>query len=364
PPPIDLKEEETFFSKFKSLFKFEGPTDDVKDANNWFSLLKNIEWAIKLIEKFKDWILQWFKTADKTPKEKLAELMPHFAGHASRVSDYRSKGGEFPQISVDFMKTVFNLATETSQLHIANLASKFLIRRTNNKPRTEPVVVVLRGRPGAGKSVASQLIAQAVSKVATGSQSVYSFPPDSEHFDGYTGQYSVIMDDLGQNPDGQDFSTFCQMVSTTNFIPSMASLEDKGMPFSSQFIVATTNHAKFNPPTISDGKAITRRIFLDLTVRPGSECISDGKLDLEAALEPMGPAIGPFSQDCELLHTSGLIFATPQGEELSLLDVVTLVSNKVKEKNTVQSKLSALVFENPPNSMSPVEYVMTMMTMQ
>nr|WPV63311.1 MAG: polyprotein [Jingmen bat picornavirus 4] len=369
PPPIDIEEEETFFQKMKRVFKCEAPTDTAKDANNWFSLFKNIEWALKLVSKLKDWVTAWFAKSPN-PKETLAEEMKSFAVHAAAISDYRQTGGNYPTQHAEYMQRIFDLASNTSQIHVANLASKFLVKRSNNKPRTEPVVVVLRGKPGAGKSVASQVLAQAVSKIMHGSQSVYSFPPDSDHFDGYSGQYSVIMDDLGQNPDGEDFATFCQMVSTTNFLPSMASLEDKGMPFSSNFIVATTNHARFNPPTVSDIRAVERRIFLDLNVKPGSECSAGDALDLEAALSPIGPAIGPFSQDCELLHTSGLTFTVAStGTELSLLEVLDLVVQKIKDKNSTQNKLGKLVFEAPspqPDfaNMSPTEYALTMMTMQ
>lgn len=363
PPPLEIQEEESFLDKLKGFLKFQGPSDDVRDANNWFNLFKNIEWALKLVDKLKNWVLSWFEKSETGPKETLSTKMKDFSRHATAITEYRTQGGEIPAEAVQYMQEIFDLATQTGQTNIANLSSRFLVKRTNNRPRTEPVVVVLRGKPGAGKSVASQLLAQAVSKTLYGQQSVYSFPPDSDHFDGYTGQYSVIMDDLGQNPDGNDFSTFCQMVSTTNFIPSMASLEDKGMPFSSRFIVATTNHSRFNPPTISDINAVNRRIFLDLTVKPGSMCVDGEKLDLEAALDPIGPAIGPFSQDCEILHCTGLVFTVKQtGEEISLLDVLDLVVQKIKDKNCVQERLSSLVFESPP--MPVTEYALQMMTLQ
>lgn len=90
--------------------------------------------------------------------------------------------------------------------------------------RTEPVCILIRGGPGCGKSLATTVIARGL----TDSGNIYSLPPNPKHFDGYCKQDVVIMDDLGQNPDGQDLAMFCQMVSTTDFVVPMAAIEDKG----------------------------------------------------------------------------------------------------------------------------------------
>nr|YP_009361824.1 2C [mischivirus A1] len=325
----------------------DGFVKRAQDANHTFNFLKNLEWLTNLITKLFNWISSWFAKPEATKHEILDNKMKLFAAAVDEIQSYRSgESNTFPETSVALVKEVFTLASETGKTGLANLASKYMITRTNNTPRMEPVVVVLRGKPGTGKSVASHILAQAVSKQMTGQQSVYSFPPDCDHLDGYTGQYAVVMDDLGQNPDGEDFSTFCQMVSTTNYIPPMAHLEDKGRPFCSNVIIATTNLAAFAPVTVADPMAVERRIFLDLEVTPGVTCQINGKLDLEAALEPIGPAVGPFRQDCELLHTAGLCFTDRRTrQQYSLYEVFQMVEERIKVKASVKKNLMALVFE-------------------
>lgn len=357
PPEPPQLEEPGFLSKLKSFFKHEcavemltdeAPLDGVRDTNVVFMLLKNIEWCVNLFKKLFDWVKAWFEQPAAKDSVVLEEMLTQFGTHASEVSAFRAGfSTEPPQKSFDFFKELHDLAAKLQKTAVVNMAAKYMDTRSNDKPRMEPIVVVLRGKPGAGKSISAQLLAQAISKMNVDKQSVYSFPPDCDHLDGYTGQYSVIMDDLGQNPDGKDFSTFCQMVSTTNFIPSMAHLQDKGRPFTSQFIVATTNLGRFNPVTIADINAVNRRITLDLTVTPGVECMVDGKLDLASAIQPTGPAIGPFKQECELLHKAGLVFTDNRtGNHYSLLEVVDVVNATIRNKQQVLDSFLGLVFES------------------
>ncbi len=358
-PPCEPKcpKNNKLFGSLRKLFNCGGKLQDeswdsVTKANHGFNLLKNLDWVVKLIVSIVDWIRSWFEKKELTDQCKLAEMMEQFGEKAAEISNYRCGNlCDEPKEAFKWMKELFDLATKTQKTNIAVLAQKYLSNKSNDKARMEPIVVVLRGKPGAGKSIASQLLAQAVSKMNAGFQSVYSFPPDSDHLDGYSGQYAVIMDDLGQNPDGKDFATFCQMVSTTNFIPSMAHLSEKGRPFRSNFIVATTNLAEFRPVTIADPGAVDRRITFDLTVTPGSACTIQGKLDLAKAITPDGPALGPFKQQCEILHKTGLKFTCNRNRklEMSLLELIDAINEEINRKTKVLTSFTSLVFQGPMN---------------
>lgn len=344
------KSEETWFARMKKMFN-QGPThsERVTETNKHFQLMKNCQWLIATVKDLYNWIMSWFRSPQPNELCVISQMLESAPEHIDAINHFRS--GLImnePTESVKFLKNLHDLAFKLGKNQIVSMCSKYLQKKTLEKPRLEPVVVVLRGSPGAGKSVASQILAQALSKERIGRQSVYSMPPDSDHMDGYRGQFCVIQDDLGQNPDGEDFATFCQMVSTTNYIPPMAHLEDKGRPFTSQVIIATTNLPSFSPVTIADPEAVERRITLDLEVRPGKLCTTNGKLDLDRALENIGPAIGPFTQDAMILHRDGLVFYDRRtGNSYSLLDVFKDVISRLDHKTAVLNKLDSLVFQGP-----------------
>ncbi|AWK02669.1 polyprotein [Suncus murinus picornavirus] len=353
------KEEKNWFSKIKDMFN-QGPHDDrVNSANRHFQLVKNVKWLIDALKDLFNWVWAWFRKPELTAVQKLDEMLSLAPSHLENLCQFRQGLLMVPPTeSIEFVKKLHDSAFKLGKSHIVNMCSRYLVPPSNEKPRLEPVVIVLRGKPGAGKSVASQILAQAVSKSQTGRQSVYAMPPDSEHMDGYKGQYCVIQDDLGQNPDGEDFATFCQMVSTTNFIPSMAHLEDKGRPFTSRVVIATTNLPEFRPVTIADPGAVERRITFDLEVLPGSECCRSGKLDLEKALENVGPGFGPFTQECMIHHRTGLTFLDLRTHNTySLIDVFNMIEQELKHKSKVLDKLDALVNQGPhtpsPNDPNP-----------
>nr|UMO75548.1 MAG: polyprotein [Coypu sapelovirus 1] len=132
------------------------------------------------------------------------------------------------------------------------------------KVRPEPVVIVLKGTAGVGKSVMANMIAKALAAPYGGG--TWSMPPGCKHFDGYVGQPVVIMDDLAQSPDGEDCKLFCQMVSSAPFVCPMADLSEKGTYFTSKFVIVTTNHKDLAPVTISFPEAMNRRFYLDVSV--------------------------------------------------------------------------------------------------
>ncbi|ATY47692.1 polyprotein [mupivirus A1] len=346
PPKKPIFDVNTCTYKVKKMTS-QGPgyqkfKEGLSTANQAFNLAKSVDWLSNKLKEFINWVKGWFEQEEKTPKMQLAELVKNLPEWIVEIHEYRE--GKRPGVSQETKENIaktYELAISQGNTGLANFLERFRNVWTHTNARVEPVVIVLKGKPGQGKSVAAQVIAQAVSKMATGHQSVYSFPPDSKYFDGYTGQYAMIMDDLGQNPDGEDFKVFCQMVSTTHFVPNMASLDQKGTSFQTQVIIVTTNQTNFRPVTIADPGAIARRITFEYSVEPDGCIQTDGKLDLAQSLEQTGEIGPPFQFDCPLL--THLKFREQGKGSKVLPEVVDEILGVLLHKKTQANRLNMLV---------------------
>nr|UYI58720.1 polyprotein [Cardiovirus A] len=360
---------EEIVAKFKNIFRTPAPKfplislfqqqSPLKNVNDVFSLAKNLDWAVRTVEKVVDWFGTWVAQEEK--EQSLDDLLQRFPEHAKRISDLRNGMAAYVECkeSFDFFEKLYNQAVKEKRTGIAAVCEKFRQKHDHATARCEPVVIVLRGDAGQGKSLSSQIIAQAVSKTIFGRQSVYSLPPDSDFFDGYENQFAAIMDDLGQNPDGSDFTTFCQMVSTTNFLPNMASLERKGTPFTSQLVVATTNLPEFRPVTIAHYPAVERRITFDYSVSAGPMCsrteAGQKVLDVERAFRPTGEEapLPCFQSDCLFLNKAGIQFRDNRTKEIiSLVDVIKRAVARIERKKKVLTTVQTLVAQSPVDEVS------------
>nr|AYA84075.1 polyprotein [Foot-and-mouth disease virus O] len=267
-----------------------------RDINDIFAILKNGEWLVKLILAIRDWIKAWIASEEKFVT--MTDLVPGILEKQRDLND-PSKYKE----AKEWLDNARQACLKSGNVHIANLCK--VVAPAPSKSRPEPVVVCLRGKSGQGKSFLANVLAQAISSHFTGrTDSVWYCPPDPDHFDGYNQQTVVVMDDLGQNPDGKDFKYFAQMVSTTGFIPPMASLEDKGKPFNSKVIIATTNlYSGFTPRTMVCPDALNRRFHFDIDVSAKNGYKINNKLDIIKALEDTHTnPVAMFQYDCALLN--------------------------------------------------------------
>nr|QXV86630.1 polyprotein [Mosavirus sp.] len=324
-------------------------TQGVSDANAVFNLLKNGEWALKMIVMLKDWFQRWVNQEMESPEKKLCKKMAELI-HAIEVMERKDAEAQKcrPQC-IPIIRECAQLARLSNRTSIANYCDAILKPyMMSSQQRTEPVVILLRGKPGQGKTVAATLLAQMISKTLVGCQSVYSLPPDSKHMDGYNGQAVVIMDDLGQNPDGMDFATFCQMVSTTQFVTPQASLTDKGTCFTSQVIIATTNLNDLRPVTIADPEAVNRRIFLNLDVSAVVKTAA-GCLDLPKAMEDCDAVDSFDAPQCltrvPKIFSPKVLALTEKREKIkySLIDIYNKVMRELTNKVEMTDVLSGIV---------------------
>lgn len=113
-----------------------------------------------------------------------------------------------------------------------------------------PPVLYLVGRTGIGKSFATEWFVRAAAQLDkfenyVGNEESYRFftSASTKHFDSYKGQPVAVLDDAFQHvsPTSDEGSNFIHMTAGANWIPPMASLDDKGKPFVSKLILASSN---------------------------------------------------------------------------------------------------------------------------
>lgn len=111
--------------------------------------------------------------------------------------------------------------------------------------RMEPLVVGLFGQPATGKTtLVQEIISRAHRELFPEwnlSEISYSRSCSSKHWDGYTGQPIVVLDDMGQSDDRLDVEEFQQLISCNTYQLPMAELDNKGTKFSSPLIIVTSN---------------------------------------------------------------------------------------------------------------------------
>nr|AIF74260.1 polyprotein [Bat picornavirus] len=344
----------------------QGFTDWVKDFNAACTAAKGLDWLVEKISKFFDWLKSFCKKESAEHKKftKLMDQWPEIMVQLDvlemdpcAMTDYgRMRLCE----KVLMLKTLCdkfgverNFAT-SQVLRYAVKARKILSSVRNS--RHEPVAMCVHGGPGTGKSLATEIIGRALAKMHDG-QRPYSLPPDPKHFDGYTQQDVVIMDDVGQNPDGEDLSLFCQMVSSTNFIPPMADLESKGVSFTSKYVLCSSNVETLRPPTIAEPKALARRFFLDADIVLGQAFTKGGKLDVERAARKCTNCDKPdnFSFCTPMLCGQAMrLKDRANGVEYSLDKAVTLLKAEQSRRSRCLNFVDAL-FQGPgSNSTRPI----------
>jgi hypothetical protein len=121
----------------------------------------------------------------------------------------------------------------------------------SDRPRLEPILIVLSGKPGCGKSL---MIEKTISKMAkffdrSYASSVYHRNCNTDHWDGYTGQPIVVYDDFAQKQGGlqkpdKAFEELITICSSAQYLVPMADLKSKGMKFTSSIVILSTNHAR------------------------------------------------------------------------------------------------------------------------
>nr|WIW43224.1 MAG: polyprotein [Rousettus madagascariensis picornavirus] len=344
----------------------QGVSDWIKEFNAACTAAKGLEWIGQKISEFITWLQKLFKKEDAERTAFMDELknLPQMMIDIDKIQANRGKyRTEDVRDICDRMTRlkngadVYGVERNQATTQIVKYYQKVkAIEQSITPGRFEPVAMLIHGSPGCGKSLATEIVGRCLSE-KLGSGRPYSLPPDPKHFDGYAQQPVVLMDDVGQNPDGEDLKLFCQMVSTTEFVVPMAALEEKGMPFSSEFVLCSTNCSVLTPPTVSEPAALARRFFLDLFVELDKDYTVSGKLDANQALNQCTHASVNFKHCCPFICGKAIRFKNMTSlKTYSLDEVVTALLMERQRRMMCGDKLQAL-FQGPPTPYNPIQSI-------
>nr|ACF16823.1 polyprotein [Poliovirus 1] len=334
----------------------------IKQGDSWLkkfteacNAAKGLEWVSNKISKFIDWLKEKIipQARDKlefVTKLRQLEMLENQIStiHQSCPSQEHQEilFNNVRWLSIQSKRFAPLYAVEAKRIqkleHTINNYIQF-----KSKHRIEPVCLLVHGSPGTGKSVATNLIARAIAEREN--TSTYSLPPDPSHFDGYKQQGVVIMDDLNQNPDGADMKLFCQMVSTVEFIPPMASLEEKGILFTSNYVLASTNSSRISPPTVAHSDALARRFAFDMDIQVMNEYSRDGKLNMAMATEMCKNCHQPanFKRCCPLVCGKAIQLMDKSSRvRYSIDQITTMIINERNRRSNIGNCMEAL-FQGP-----------------
>nr|AWK02685.1 polyprotein [Apodemus agrarius picornavirus] len=322
----------------------QGPTEWLKEFNAFCQAARGLDWIGQQISRFVEWFKKLIHGELPARKEfyRRLETFPDLMESLDKVEANRGSYEEVKVLSLiknmENLKKgadLFGVERSYASMQIGKYYEKAMnLKKSIASNRHEPIAVVFRGAPGCGKSLATNLVGGALAKRCGGSKP-YSLPPDPKHFDGYCGQSVVIMDDVGQNPDGLDLALFCQMVSSTEFMPPMADLKDKGKCFTSDFVLCSTNCGDLRPPTIASPEALDRRFFLDIEVTVKQAYSRMGRLDAGRALNPDEKLGAGYFKGCPFTAGMACTFKDRKSKKEYTLDEVgdLLLAEREKRRN-------------------------------
>nr|QJF11790.1 polyprotein [Grey squirrel kobuvirus] len=349
----------------------------LQDFNGSVLALKNTEWLLSKVFDLLNRLLKWLGVlATEDPSSKLAskhdDIVELYSDSVAVLSSPRVSTTNVER-NLELAKSLVGVATgASSHVHTSLLSqairnyNTFLGHPKNPGPRPEPLVVYIYGAPGSGKSVLATLLAATLAtKLGEGPKDFFSPSSlDCKFYDGYDGQPVHLIDDIGQDPEGNDWKEFVNVVSTAPFTVPMANLEAKGRSYTSSVIICTSNFGGPNGRSARALSALERRLHIRL------ECSSDGQLDVATALHPDGPETRHFTSDCPFLRLESINLKFDQRSQHfcnleHVDDLVNLIldcvrqrscnfsfySNLIKKQgitSSTQTELDALVESNAP----------------
>nr|BEL64050.1 polyprotein [Enterovirus G] len=346
--------------QFCSIFKIpyvEKQNDNwIKKFTTYINAFKGLDWVAEKIMKFIDWLKNHLIPQAKERVEFVTNLksLPLLEAQIATL-EHSCPTTEQQETLFGNVQYLAHYCRRFAPLYAAEARRVFALEKRvlgfiqfKNKQRIEPVCLLIHGTAGTGKSLATSIIGRKLAEYEN--SEVYAIPPDSDHFDGYQQQAVVVMDDLNQNPDGKDMVAFCQMVSTVPYHVPMAAIEEKGMLFTSSYVLASTNSGSIHPPTVSNAKALSRRFAFDVDIEVAEEYKTPSStLDVVAATQPCEDCCPANFKKCMPLVCGEAIQLKDRrtGVRYSIDTMISEMKREWQRRNRVGSVIEAL-FQGPP----------------
>nr|WAL01505.1 non-structural protein [Electric ant polycipivirus 2] len=140
------------------------------------------------------------------------------------------------------------------------------------------------GQAGVGKSRLTEIVVKKLLTEFYGekeSGSFWAYNPNVDHFDGYSGQKAMIIDDVFRYDEPKHLTALIGLITNTPVMLPMANLEDKGIQLTSDFLVTSTNKAYPRGKDIYCMEAIHRRrhMLVRVTMDPRVRNKTQGSFD-------------------------------------------------------------------------------------
>lgn len=333
------------------------------------------EWVVKAIECSMNFVASFFTKKRVSlykdahaPVVKWTREVDEAAKRSNLGSD--PMGAEELNHIVALAQTGYGFKSIYRGTKMAKIVDEYVIRaqhlltpyagalRARNNFRQEPVMLVLTGAPGVGKTLLATPLCGALLKMSG------TVPPEAdfnavteqiwqkgvdEYWNSYCGQACVVMDDAFQmRADSTDkeneFISIIKMIGSWSMPLNFADVESKGkIFFSSKLVFATTNARSVISEArivLTEPEAVVRRLKYSYSLHVSEEfCTSNGRLDeakyrkeLEKALEE-NDSLDAFPWHVWYVKKHNFASGETSAVKLHLRDVIAEVAGELRKRS-------------------------------